>query len=245
MITEDGKVVFEEVEQKEIDRIVGERLAREKSKFADYDDVKGILEELKEFGYEGDPKSVREAIRQQKEEIRKQAELAELQEQARQDGTSPELIAEIKALKAELTEIKGERNAVKQAEAQRKAAEDLFAQQVAHFREADETKDVDLEKLGANPKFVKFLERQKPTGKPDFLVEAYKDYVDLVGGAEAEAAAKIQANLERSTASGRNKGDGTGGTYGLSEAQISTVDEWNKKNPHMKMSYKEFAERMK
>ena len=244
MITEDGKIEFNEQEQAVIDKAIGDRLSREA-----IHDKNEIVELLKDFGYEGTPAEIKYAVKQQAEEFKRQQEqaikeeeLETLKKQAEYTGTSPELLAEIKALKADLTEMKGERQAVKEAENQRIANDKMFSDQVDFFSQDEETKDVDLVKLNENPKFIKFLNKQRPTGNPDFLVEVYKDYMELVGGAESEALAKMQSNLSRSTSGGRSKGDSSG-TYGLSPEQISTVDDWNKKNPRMKMTYKEFSER--
>lgn len=244
MKTEDGKIVFDEDEQKEVDRIVGERLSREGVR-----DMKETLDTLKAFGYEGTPAEIKAAVRadaeaysQQMAEIIKQEELDALKEQAKDKGTTPELLAEIKELKAELSEIKGERQAVKQTAQQQAAARAAANAQVKYFKEHDDTKDVDLVLLRDNPKFQKFLSKRVVTEDEDFLTEAYKDFVEFVGDAEAKAIAKINANVSRSTSGGRDKGD-AGSTYGLTSEEISTVDDWNKKNPHMKMSYKEFSQR--
>lgn len=245
-IREDGSVEFNEVEQAAVDKIIGERLARES-----VHDKNEIIETLKEFGYEGTPAEIKAAVKAQAEEFRqqkaaedRQSELEELQQQAKEEGTTPALLAEIKELKAKVSEIEGERTALKQTETQRIAAQKQIEDQVNFFVNDPDTKDIDLEKLNENPKFIKFLAKQKQTGKEDFLVEAYKDFVDLVGGAEARAIAKISSNLERSTASGREKGDSKGGTYGLTESQITACEDWNRKNPKMKMSYKEYSERL-
>jgi hypothetical protein len=234
-MVEDGKVKFNEQEQAEVNRLIDERFGRE-----NVHELKGIVEELKTWGYEGTPAEIRAAVKQQAEmfkqqqaEADKQAQLDALKEQAKDEGTSPELLKEIKSLKDELAEIKGERMAQKQAEIKQKKTSDQFNKQVEFFQKSEETKGIDLEKLQENPKFMKFLSRQKPTGKDDYLVEVYKDFVDLVGGAEAEALAKMQANIERSTSSGKNKGN-TGGTYGLTPNQQKLADENG-------MSYKDYA----
>lgn len=239
MIDETGKVTFNEQEQQEVNRIIGERLSRE-----GIQDKNEIVETLKEFGYEGTPAEIKQAIKEQAEynrtqtaEAQKQADLDALKEQARNEGTSPELLKEIRELKADLADIKGERTAIKQAAEQKTAAETIFNKQVGFFQEHEETKGIDLEKLNNNPKFVKFLQKQRPTGKEDFLVEVYKDFAELVGGAEAEAIAKIQANVDRSTGSGRGKGDPTGGSYGLTENQRNLADENG-------MTYKQYSENL-
>ena len=221
--------------QEDVDKIVGERLAREKGKYADYEDVKGIAEELKAYGYQGTPAEIRQAIKQQREEAQRQNELHELQEQAQNEGTSPELLKEIKELKSELSEIKGERTAIKQAEEKKKQADEAWNNQVKEFTAT--YGDVDLDQLALNPKFVKFVK-----GKHLPLKELYEDFIDFVGETEVEAIKKVMSKEQRSTSGG--KGTNTGGDYGLTDSQKKTVEEWNRKNPNMKMSYKEYAEKL-
>ena len=235
MIKEDGSVVFEGNEQLEVNRIVEERLARERGKYADYEDVKGVTEELKAYGYQGTPAEIRQAIKQQREETQRQNDLQELQEQAKTEGTSPELLKEIKELKSELSEIKGERTAIKQAEEQKKKDNEAWNNQVKEFTTT--YGDVDLDQLALNPKFVKFVK-----GKHLPLKELYEDFIDFVGETEVEAIKKVMSKEQRSTSGG--KGTNTGGDYGLTDSQKKTVEEWNRKNPNMKMSYKEYAEKL-
>ena len=47
---------------------------------------------------------------------------------------------------------------------------------------------------------------------------------------------------QRSTGGG--KGSNTGSSYGLTDSQKNTLDEWNTKNPRMKMSQKEYSEKL-
>lgn len=205
--------------QAELDAIIGERLARERKNYADYEDLKAITAELEEFGFQGDPKAIREAIRAQKEQFKKQQELEALQKEAKDTGTTPELLSEIKALKAEIAEFKSERQARKQAEEEQKKAAEAYQQQFADF--AKKYPDIDLEKLGKDEKFTRFAKRSHPSLT---LIEVYEDYVDMIGGAESEAAKKIMANIERSTSSGKEKGT-DGGTYGLTPAQLEIAKE--------------------
>lgn len=223
--------------QAEIDKIIGERLARERDKYNGYDDLKELPDILKDFGYEGTPAEIKAVLRQQANEAKAQRELEELQKEAAQTGSNPELLAEIKALKADLADLKKERAEKKsQEEAKQKDLEAAQAQ-IKAFNE--EYSDIDVEKLLADPKFGKFVKRSAPNLT---LIEIYEDYKELVGDTEAATIAKINSNKERSTGSGRGTGN-NGGTYGLNEEQIKTVDDWNRANPKMKMTYKEFADR--
>jgi hypothetical protein len=243
MKDETGKVVFDEDEQKEVDRIVGERLSRE-----GIHDMKEIMEHLKPFGYEGTPAQIKAAIKadaeqfvDQLKESEKQQALEQLQQQAKDTGTTPELLATIKALQDDMSAIKNKNKAAEDAANQRVATQKMQDEQLKYFAECEDTKDIDLKTLNDDPKFVKFLSKQKQTWTKEWLVEAWKDYVELVGGAEAEAAAKIQANIDRSTSSGR--GTSSDGAGSLTADEKAFVDDHNRRYPHMKMTYKEFSER--
>jgi vacuolar-type H+-ATPase subunit I/STV1 len=232
--------------QADVDRILGERLGRE-----GISDMKEVIEHLKEFGYEGTPAEIKamvkadaEDFRQQQAKIAQQEQLDALKEQAKNEGTTPQLLARIDKLEKQLSDYEGEREAHKNAVKQQQTAAATARLQVKYFAENEETKDINLAALKDNPKFQEFMEDLRITDEPEFLVKAYKKFKKLVGDAEAAAIAKINANLDRSTASGRTKGDSSGGTYGLSAAQIELVDDFNRKNPKMKMSYKQYAEKL-
>lgn len=228
-IREDGTVVFEGAEQAEIDRIVGERLSREKAKYSDYDDLKGLDEELKAYGYEGTAKERREAIKAQREAMSSQAELEELQQQADTEGTSPELLREMRELKKEMAEMKSERQA-KMAEKEATAlANEAWGKQLSEFQEIHP--NVDLDQLAENPKFKKFIK-----GKTLPLKELYEDFTDFIGETEVDAIVKMKSKEERSTGAG--KGTSEGGNYGLTAGQQALC----KKNG---MAYKEYSEILK
>lgn len=231
--TGDGSQPGKTFTQEEVDRILGERLARERASKVDYDDLKEVTELVTQFGYSGTPAEIKAALRAEAEERRKTAELQELQEEAETSGTSPELLAEIKALKKELNEIKTDKQKEKKEIEDRQRASDAWAEQVNQFQEKHP--DVDVEKLGKNEKFLSFLKKANPNVP---LVDAYETYIDLVGSAEKAAIEKIQSNAERSTSSGRQKGDPSGGTYGLNDYQQGLA----KANG---MSFKEYADLQK
>lgn len=184
MKDETGKVVFDSDEQSMVDRIVEERLAREKGKYADYEDVKGIAEELQAYGYQGTPAEIRQAIKQQREETQRQNELQELQEQAQNEGTSPELLKELKEVKKDLAEMKAERQAKETEIEKKKQADEAWNNQVKEFTST--YGDVDLDQLALNPKFVKFVK-----GKHLPLKELYEDFIDFVGETEVEAIKRL------------------------------------------------------
>ncbi len=236
MIDETGKVTFNEQEQTELNRVIEERLARERGKFENHDDMKAIVEELQAFGYKGTPKEIREVIKTQREEALKQTELAALEAQAKADGTTPALLAKIDKLEKQLSELAGERNVSKQAEDAKRAADESWNAQVAEMATA--YPDVDLAELPKDPKFAKFVK-----GKNLPLKEIYEDFVEFIGAAEAETIAKVKSKETRSTGSGKGASS-PGGSHGLTKDQMDLVDDWNRSNPKMKMSYKQFADRL-
>ncbi|OCZ54316.1 hypothetical protein [Dehalobacter sp. TeCB1] len=238
MIDETGKVTFNEQEQAELDRIIEDRLGRERSKYTDHDEIKGVVEELQAFGYQGTAKEIREAIKTQREEIARQQELEELEQKAKAmgDNTSPQLLQKIEKLENELSQLKGERQAQKQADDQRRQADEAWNKQVKEMTEA--YPDIDLDELAEDPKFKRFAK-----GKGIPLKEVYEDFVEFIGEAEADTIAKVKSKQERSTGSGKGAVP-PGKNHGLNKEQMDLVDEWNRKNPRMKMSYQQFADKL-
>lgn len=238
MKTEDGKVIFDTEEQAKVDEIVRDRLARHKPD--DYDDLKEIAETLTSFDYVGTPTEIKAALRAQadifkanKAEEQRQAELETLRQEAKSEGTSPELLAEIKALKVEIAAIKQKETDAQKIIENQKAANANWQKQETEF--TTKYPNVDLTKLDNDEKFIKFVKRSNPTLT---LVEKYEDYVELVGGAESMAMEKFKLNSDRATNNGKAKGETGGGTYGLTSKQQSLADDAD-------MTYKEYAEAMK
>ena len=236
MIDETGKVVFEDAEQTEVNRIVEERLSRERSKYADYDDLRGTITELNALGYEGNAKEVREAIKVAREESQRELELQALQEQEEIEGTSPALVKKMKDMEKELQTLKGEKEEKIRAAEERAQADAETAEQISEFE--NDYPDVDLRTVLADEDFMEFMESSNPKLTVSQVYEKFNKYVH---GAEKKAAAKIQSNLERSTSSGKQKGRND--TYGLTADQRTIVDDWNKscRNAKEKMTYEEFA----
>jgi hypothetical protein len=197
---------IKQMSQADIDRIVEERLARERKKYGDYDELKEIEKELEGFGYTGTAAEKKAAIKTQREQYAKQQELADLQEEADEKGASPELLSEIKQLKSEIAELKGEREAIKKAETEKKVADEAFNNQVQEFNE--EYPDVDLAKVGENPKFLKFAK-----GRAGTLAELYTDFVDFVGETEKELDT-LRKTVEAKEANQKNADSSTGSVKG-------------------------------
>ena len=94
---------------------------------------------------------------------------------------------------------------------------------------------VDLQKLDENKKFRRFCGRRYGL---EPLADLYQDYLDLVGSVAEETAAKA------SSRNARGAGNGTGSTGGgLTAEQRETLEAWNRNNPELKMTEKEFLER--
>jgi hypothetical protein len=222
--------------QAEIDRIVEERLARERKKYSDYEDVKGVLDELKAFGYEGDAKQVKEAVKAQREQYQKQQELEQLKQQAEQDGTSPELLREIKELKKEIAELKGEREAIKEAELKKKQADEAWKKEV----EQTETElGVDLNKLAEDKGFMEFAQDFKGAQ----LKSIVKQYLKISGEIEkykkiTEIKQKNEENAKASTGSVKNI-DNTQTTY-FTREQVDKMS-----NAEINKHWKQINESMK
>jgi chromosome segregation ATPase len=222
--------------QADVDRIVGERLHRERSKHeTELAEYKETLNELEEFGYTGTVQEKRQAIRAYKEELKKAQELESLQDEATQSGTSPELLAEIRELKKELSEIKAERQAKETAMKEEVRKNKEWEDQITEFEEA--YSDVDLKELNNNDRFIKFIK-----GKQGTLKDLYADFVDFIGDTEKSTIIKMKSKEARSTTSSKGSGGSDGGTYGLNSEQLATLEDWNRRNPQMKMSPKEFSQ---
>ena len=229
----DGVIVPEKTfTQAEVEKIIGERLARDRKEVAlELKEHKELLEELRDYGYEGSVQEVKSLIKSQKEELQKQQEVEQLQQEAQQTGTSPELMAEIKELKKQLADITAERQAKEKELKAKIEAEESWNKQFNEFKEA--YPDVDETKLNENPKFLKFIKNKAGT-----LKELYEDFIELVGETEAEVMARSKSKDLRSTSSGKLTSSDTGATYGLTDNQKMLAKENG-------MTYKEYAEAMK
>lgn len=117
-----------------------------------------------------------------------------------------------------------------EAARKQKAQLEWLQQDLMDFEEA--FPGVDIAKLEADPKFMKFC--GKRWGKVP-AAELYTDYLDVVGKAQIDAAASQQSKRERSTGAGVGAGADV-----LSPQQRQELEEWNNAFPDMKMTEKEF-----
>ena len=94
---------------------------------------------------------------------------------------------------------------------------------------------VDPAKLEQNPKFRKFAGKRLYS---EPLAELYGDFVELVGDAERAAVEKAVGKASRGTGGAQG-----GGMEMLTPGQRDELSEWNRDNPSMKMTAKEFLGR--
>lgn len=92
--------------------------------------------------------------------------------------------------------------------------------------------DVDPGKLEKNPKFKKFA-GSRLYKEP--LSSLYEDFTEMVSEAERTAVERAASKSSRSTGGGNS-----GGADGLTPSQRAELEEWNRDNPSMKMTAKEF-----
>ena len=154
---------------------------------------------------------------------------AEVQRIARQSGRREEDVRE---------EMEGRdllREMVQSRKAQQTAAKQAAAQQEFLVRDAQDFHkkhpDVDIGKLEQNKNFRRFCGSRFGV---ESLASLYEDYKAIVGGAESAGRAGAESRSRRSTGSG-----GTGGDM-LTAHQRSALEQWNRDNPDMKMTAKEF-----
>lgn len=242
MKDETGKIIFDADEQLEVNRVVEERLNRERSKYVDYEDLKGTLDELNALGYQGSAKEVKEAIRAVKEQTNKQKELEELQNQARTQGASTELLAEIKEAKRlakEANDKLAQYEAKEQVKIQEAEAKKL-ADEAWKVQEVEFTSKYDNETLVALNNDEDFMEYAE--GKKGTLLEIYEKYLAYAEKHKINSTSKALSKVNRSTGTGKENSSSSG-NHGLTAEQTATVDEWNKKarSPREKITYQEYA----
>jgi hypothetical protein len=243
MVDGTGKVTFTEQEQAEVDRLMGERLARE-----GVQDNKEIVELLHELDITGTPAEVKAAIKiqaeqykQQKAEAAKQTELEALKAQAQETGASPVLLAKIKELETKLADIDAERQAKKteeekavQAAAAKKVADE--AQKKSWDEAAEAYGEDTLNKLSGDEDFLDYV-----AGKIKVPIKTLVErFMKIKGKAYEEGLTKANSKAVRSSGSGGAAL--AGGTYGLSKEQLEDLKQYNARYPKMAMSAKEYKE---
>jgi hypothetical protein len=192
---------------------------------------------LAKYGYAGDTKAQREAIEALVAEEEKNKELAELEAEADKEGMTPEALYKIKKAEREAAQLKREKeDAIKAAEAEKKQKE-AFDGQVKELEEA--YPGITYEKLMADPTFARF---EKTVDRRLTWKQVYEEYLEIKQKTHNEVLKQVKHNMSRSTSSGKERGEGDG-TFGLTDDEIEVVDEHNRRNPKIKMTYKEYADR--
>jgi hypothetical protein len=220
--------------QEEVNKIIADRLKRAKTP-EDYTDLSEISKLMEEFGFTGTPTEKSKAIKdyiasstKPKEEVIEDiANTGELPDEAvlralaKKFGTTPEKLE--KSIKKSIEQDDAEQAKID--------SDKKWAAQIEEFEE--KYTDVNVEELNADKKFLKFAKNRY-----GMLVELYEEYLEFLDDTTSEIAQKVKKSEDRSTGGG---GSTTGGS-GLSKEQQSTLEEWNRKNPSMRMSAKEFKE---
>jgi hypothetical protein len=225
---ENGKVIFDAEEQAEVDRVIQERVARVKTeKPADYDDLAGIAEAAKRYGFSGTPAQIRHQMEAQAQQEADEKELEELEALAQDQGISPALQKQINALQKKLDGIEAERQAAADAREAKTQQENAIQQQFDEFKQ--KYPDVDLNELDKDDRFIRFARKHNGT-----LSEKYEEYMEIVGDVESSTAARRQSKQDRTTTGGARTG---GANYGLTDNQIRLAKESG-------MSLKDYADKL-
>jgi Zn-dependent oligopeptidase len=160
------------------------------------------------------------------------------------DGASKAAITTIMKKLAKL-EGKLERNQSEKDEALKKIEDEEQKKQAfdsalkKQDEELQEKHRISIEQLLKNPRFAKFEKNANP--KMTYL-EVYEAFIDFADESEKQAIEKLRTKKERSTSSGKDRGE-IDSTYGLTRDEMDLVDEFKRKNPGTKLTYKTFAER--
>jgi hypothetical protein len=244
-IDESGKVTFTAEEQAKVDEIVKERLSRHKPE--DYEDLKEISSLLEDFDFKGTPAEKKEALKLAKE-ARKESERADTYKDAVAayedvDELPPDSVIKALAKKWGKSPEVVEKALLKQVandeDSDRKEAETKqWREQVKVFE--DKHPDVDLEKLSANQKFLKFVR-----GKKLPLVELYADFVEFVGEQEAELET-LRKTVQAKDANAKNAEKSTGSAKGEApQSEFISKAEFDKNKDNREWTVKNFERIMK
>ena len=141
--------------------------------------------------------------------------------------TVEELLREMELRKAVLS--MREQGKARELELRQALQQAFFERDTKDFLEKHP--EVDLVKLDGNPLFRRFCGSRYGM---ESLAKLYEDYREIVGGAEKAARAAVQSRSKRSTGSGGGGGDI------LTAKQRASLEAWNRANPDMKMTAREF-----
>lgn len=156
-----------------------------------------------------------------------------LAQEARRQGKSVEELAEEQENRSFIARKRKEEADQKAAMAELKNQQEFLKADLMDFQQ--KYPDIDVTKLEKNPKFVKFAGKRLYR---EPLAELYGDFVDLVSDAERAAVERKAGKQARSTGGGLG-----GGGESLSPAQAAELEAWNRENPELRMTAKEFLAR--
>lgn len=152
-----------------------------------------------------------------------------------------EIEAEASRSKRSTEDVRREREARKIGERQMNAAQ----QEEERSRRLKEDYDNFVDELGAEQAaktFKKGSPFYKFAGKRignEPLMDIYNDYLEFTDGMATASAARKESKTQRGTGSG----SGAGSSEGLTSREQKDLDEWNRRNPQMKMTAKEWKSR--
>lgn len=164
----------------------------------------------------------------------KAARRQNIEAKAKAEGRSVAEVTEEEDNRDFLREQRAEAAARKKQDDEKAALDRWVAQDAAAFTEA--YPDVDLSELDGNKAFRRFCGSRY--GREP-LADLYGDWLEITGTAGKAAAAKSASKSARSTGTGGGAGSDT-----LTAEQQRNLDAWNRENPGMKMTAKEFLSRM-
>lgn len=166
-------------------------------------------------------------------------EQADAQRRAKETGKSVEELTEDDENRAFLSKLRQQMEREgKAAENERKAQEARRAfieQDVLDF--VEKHPDVGVEGISALENNKQFRQFCGSRFGREPLAELYGSYLSLMGDAASAAVRKAESRSARST------GAGTDGSAVLTPEQKKALDRWNRDNPEMKMTAKEFLGR--
>jgi hypothetical protein len=203
---------LKQMSQADIDRIVEERLARERKKYGDYDDLKKVSQKLEGYGYKGTAAEQLAAIEKAEQQAENAGSYSEAVEAyADVDELPPESVINALAKKWGKSPESVEKALLKQIENDEKAEADaktekIFNQQKEEFESL--YPDIDLNKLGVNPKFLKFSKDRIGT-----ISKLYADFLDYEGETEKELDT-LRKTVEAKEANQKNADSSTGSVKG-------------------------------
>lgn len=163
----------------------------------------------------------------------KEAQAARIQDRAKKENKPLSEIEEEERDKDRLREMKADEAAKEKKEREQEKLREFVRKDAADFRERHP--EADIKALTENKSFLRFCGSRY--GKEP-LADLYEDWQEIAGDAAKTAAAKAESKEKRSTGTG-----GGAGAETLTKSQQAELDEWNRENPRMKMSAKEFLGR--